>query len=243
MSADLTVQLEEVIVNAITGKVVQLHTAQPGVVLKYDSATQLADVQPALMRKYPDGRLVKLPPIANCPVWHPSTDTTSIHIPLKPGSSCMIVWAERSIDNWTSNGGVVDPQDTRMHHLSDAMVYPGGQSKGKLTVTDPDAIEIKNSTTLVQVKSDSVILKAGSAEIDLKPSGEVAIKGSTVNLGADAGASFVALADKVESRLSTLESFALSHEHPTAAPGPPSPATPPFVADMSVIAATKVKAT
>ncbi len=227
--SSFTPQLEEVLKNAIEQRLVQVHTSMPGVIAKYDPQKQVADVRPAIKRKYPSGEIVELPLLTNVPVAHPRAGKARIHLPLKEGDSVEICFSERSLENWNAKGGIVDPEDPRKHHLSDAYVKPClYPSKDPFTVTEPEAIEIVN----------------GTAEIFIKADGSVSIKGSSLLLGDHSLSEFVAIASKVKTEIEALRTWAASHTHPyvDSPVGPsvtsPSPSPPPAVNDVG---STKVK--
>jgi len=216
-------QIEELLKNAIEQRLVQLHTSMPGVIAKYDPQKQVADVRPAIKRKYPDGKVVELPLLTNVPVAHPRAGKARIHLPLKEGDSVEICFSERSIEQWNAKGGIVDPEDPRKHHLSDAYIKPCFYpSKDPFSVTEPNAIEIVNDT----------------AEIFIKPDGTVSIKGSSLLLGDHSLSEFVAIASKVKQEIEALRTWASSHTHPYvdtpvgAAVTSPPPSPPPMVNDM-----------
>lgn len=222
-------QLEEVLKSAIEQRLVQLHTSMPGVIAKYDPQKQVADVRPAIKRKYPNGEVIELPLLTNVPVAHPRAGKARIHLPLKEGDSVEICFSERSIENWNAKGGIVDPEDPRKHHLSDAYVKPClYPNKEPFSVTVPDAIEIVNDT----------------AEIFIKADGSVSIKASQLLLGDHSLSEFVAIASKVKQEIKALSDYVKTHTHPyvdspvgpsnTSAPASP----PPTVND---VASAKVK--
>lgn len=119
--------------------------------------------------------------MTNIPVAHPRAGKARIHLPLKEGDSVEICFSERSLENWNAKGGIIDPEDPRKHHLSDAYIKPCFYpSKDPFSVTDPEAIEIVND----------------SAEIFIKADGTVSIKGSSLLLGDHSLSEFVAIASE-----------------------------------------------
>jgi hypothetical protein len=66
---------------------------------------------------------------------------------VKPGDECLLVFLERSMDNWHQHGGVQEPSDHRMHDINDAVAYVGLRSQ-------PNVIS-GISTTGVQLRSDA----------------------------------------------------------------------------------------
>lgn len=216
-------QIEELIKNAIEQRLVQLHTSMPGVIAKYDPQKQVADVRPCLKRKYPSGEIVELPLLTNIPVAHPRAGKARIHLPLKEGDSVEICFSERSLENWNAKGGIVDPEDPRKHHLSDAYIKPCFYpNKDPFLVTEPEAIEIVND----------------AAEIFIKKDGTISIKGSSLLLGDHSLSEFVAIASKVKTEIEALRTWASSHTHPyvDSPVGPsvtsPPPSPPPMVNDV-----------
>ena len=215
MTADADPQ--EQIDTLVDGKTAEIHTVIPGIIEKFDPATCLADVRPALKRRFSvngeDGETVavkkELPVIPNVPVAFPRGGGFAITWPLKKGDPCLLLISERSIDSYIDSDGKapVDPDDSRTHDLSDAICYPGMTTK-----KSPAARA--HATHLV------IGLEDGTGELHIAPDGKF-------HLGTPTADKALALAEKVDGRLGDLEAFAATHMHPTAAPGPPSPGALP----------------
>ena len=147
-----TPSLEKVIQRAIDASIADVHTAIPGIVVEYDAATQKAKIQPAIKRKYLDGGLVSLPQLTNVPVVMPRAGKAIVHLLVKKDDVVLVVFSERSVDKWLSQGGVVDPLDARRHDLSDAFAIPGGYPfSDPATVSDPDALTVRNDQAEMKV--------------------------------------------------------------------------------------------
>lgn len=224
-----TPSFEQVIKQAIDLAVTELRVSLPGIVQRYDAQKQQADVQPVIMKKYTNGNVVKLPVITNVPVAHPRAGKTIIHVPIHVGDVVQLVFADRSLDRWLSEGGVVDPLEGRKHNLSDAVAYPGGYPfNDPVAIGDPDAVTIKNENAEVLVKAD----------------GTVSIKGNLINLGDHSLSKFVAIAELVKSEIDSFKSTFDSHTHPYVdTPIGPSVTSPPAVPSTPTgnIASSKVK--
>lgn len=144
---EITPTLTEVFNSALFAKIADLKVALPAKVVKYDEEKQAADVQPVLKKKYLDENetVVDMPVIYNVPVAHPRAGKAYIHMPLKKDHYVLLVFSDRSLDKWLSTGGNVDPDDTRLHHISDAIAYPGCYPFNEaITVNNTDDIIIKN---------------------------------------------------------------------------------------------------
>jgi len=126
--ADANTQQREVIDRALA----RINTCMPGVVQSFDTATQRAIVLPGVKLKiFLDNSLsyLDLPPIVNVPVVFPFAGGFGCTLPVKAGDACLLVFSQRSIDNWLQSGGVQPPETdipgARHHDLTDAIAIMG----------------------------------------------------------------------------------------------------------------------
>jgi hypothetical protein len=161
----ITPDLTEVLRKALENRLCDLHTMLPGRVEEYSPLTGRATVRPLLKRKYrSETAATSLPLIAEVPVYFPKANAAHLALPLKPGDEGMLVFCERSIDLWADQGGEVDPNDPRKHHLSDAVFLPG------LTST-PNTLRRKGS-------ANSAEMANGLAYVELFASGKIKLSNS-----------------------------------------------------------------
>lgn len=137
----------EVINRGLDRRLLSLRTSFPGIVLKYDAATQLADIQPCPIDRIEneDGTesAFRPPVIPNVPVSHPYGGGMFVHVPLAVGDEVWIVCTDRALDTWLDRGGEYTPEDMRSHSLKDAWAYPGAHSlKTPLQGVDANVITI-----------------------------------------------------------------------------------------------------
>lgn len=111
--------------NVITDRLRQMNIALPGEVQKYDAALRKADVLPTIKETFADGTELTLPVITSVPVIMPATSGTRITLPIAAGDTVLLIFSQRSLDLWLSQGGQTRAGDTRMHAMSDAMAIPG----------------------------------------------------------------------------------------------------------------------
>jgi len=163
--ADQRTNLEQVIQTAIDTALKETHTCLPALVTKVDG--QIINCQPTIQRKL-SGNLVNLPLLVNVPIRYLKTKTFSISIPIEIEDHVLVIFAERSIDNWLINGGIQNPFDIRKHHLSDAFAFP-------MMYPQIDQIPEFDNTNLV-IKQNS-----GDTQIILKKTGGIDIIGD-INL-------------------------------------------------------------
>jgi hypothetical protein len=164
-----TPTLAELLIQAIRGELLDIHTCLPAKIQKYDPGTQKADVIPLLKKKYKfDAEPTDLPIITNVPVQWPSANDGAafIHLPLKAGDIGWVVFAERSIDTWLAGEGAsVSPEDSRHHDLSDAMFMPGGLPfKKALSISSPDNMTLKNNNMTIEIDPSGKIKIEGSSQ-------------------------------------------------------------------------------
>ncbi len=124
-SEEATPTTAKVLNEAVRSGLVNTRICMPAQVISYNKDKQSVDVQPAFKKKYNSGDVVDLPQIFNVPVKFPRAGNAIIAMPLQKGDYVELSFADRSMDKWLTSGGVVDPDDFRMHHLSDAVAYPG----------------------------------------------------------------------------------------------------------------------
>jgi hypothetical protein len=149
----------------------QIHTAMPGVIVSYNAATMTAVVQPALqgMRTMMDGtrQPVTISPIQDVPVHFPGGGGHIFTFPVAAGDECLIIFSERSIDNWHQHGSVQQPSDWRMHDINDAFVMVGTRAQPAVPqAVDPNTVQMRSDDkmTLVQIdgKNKTITLYATS---------------------------------------------------------------------------------
>lgn len=158
-----TPTLAQVIKNAIDARLVDLHTSLPATIVTYDSSEQKASVQIDIKRTYITGEHVEIPVLMDLPVAWPRAGKAFLHMPLKAGDQCQVVFSERSLDEWKEQGGAVIPEAHRKHTLSDGWVIPGGYP-----FSDPSTVPDSTSVFLVNDKT----------EFKLTPGGKMSMTGN-----------------------------------------------------------------
>lgn len=157
----------------------------PGKIQSYDATNQKAVVIPQLHRKLADGRIERVPVLNDVPVIWPRSGGAFMTFPVSAGDGCLLVFCERSLDEWKANGGEVVPQDPRAHALSDAVAIMGfspfnGPSNGGSDVL------LQMGGSSVRLSGSKITLSASEVEIN----GNLAINGGSVehngvNIGDD----------------------------------------------------------
>jgi hypothetical protein len=161
------VTMSEAIRNAILYQLNNIHTALPGQIISYDYTTQKASIQPTLNKVWTNVSPTTMPVLVNVPIIFQESGGASLTMPINVGDSCLILFMERSIDEWLTHGGIVSPSDPRKFDLSDAVAIMGLQpfnasfpprsnntdmilnyAGSSITITSTGAIKINSSSTL-----------------------------------------------------------------------------------------------
>lgn len=117
--------ISEAIKNLVKGILSGVHTCMPAQVDSYDPAKQKATVKPLLKRAYADGKYTVFPSITDVPVIFPRSGKASLTLPVNAGDTVMLVFAERSMDQWLIKGGEAETKLESQFDLSDAVAIPG----------------------------------------------------------------------------------------------------------------------
>ncbi len=159
--------LDEIIMQAISTAMVDVHTSLPAKVTVIRD-TGYVDVQVMLKRKYTDGTLVDIPVIQNVPVMTPRGATWWFKPPLEVGDLGRVIFCERSIDAWKAGDGstTIDPKDPRTFDLSDAVFEPGLYPiSQKLPGNATDMVLHNDGATITLQKGGTFLIANDSNEL------------------------------------------------------------------------------
>jgi hypothetical protein len=189
-----TPNLAELISEALEIRLGDLHTCLPGRIESYDASKQEADVKPLIKRLLATAEgeelLEELPIIPDVPVQMPRGGGFFASFPLQQGDHVLLIFSERSIDNFQAGDGIdSDPDDFRMHSLADAVAIPGWYPERK---------------ALPETHAENLVLgKEGGAVIHIKP--------DEIDLYEENAADFVALAAAVKAEIKAVRDTLNSH--------------------------------
>lgn len=157
----------DIVKQAISSYLNSIHTCLPAKIIDYDFTLQKANVQPVLNKKFLNGDTPQMPVISNVPVVFPRGGGFNMSWPLNPGDTVLLVFSERSMDNWLQTGGIVTPLDPRKFDLSDAIAIPG-----LIPFSEPSGIQ----------DNESFMIRNGSARMKISPDGTYCFHGATEEL-------------------------------------------------------------
>ena len=181
-----TPRTSEIIRQGVQHWLEEAYVCRPGTVQAYDREAQTADVLPSLRwrRRTRDGEEVVEPRlIKSVPVAFPQGGGYAVTFPLTKGDPVLLVFSDRSIDEWTRDGpGVVDVRARGSHRQTDAIAIPGVRP-----AADPLADAAHASNLVIGLD--------GGTQIHVTPGGEIHLGGGTHG---------AARADRVETQLTAL---------------------------------------
>ena len=183
---DVNPTFHDVIRLAVDSRIAGIHTALPGRVEEYDHQAQKANVQPLIKKKYLDGKVESLPIINDVPIIWPRTTgvgkaSVSFTFPVRKDDLCLLVFAERALENWRTAGGEQEPGDPRKYDLTDAVAIMGlspfsQESKSEnnddvLLTYSGDGHERR-----VQISPDKLFIKFDDSTLDLTHTGDFRVR-------------------------------------------------------------------
>lgn len=123
---DFETQIVQLISNLVERKVLDLHTAIPGIVESFDPDKMCADVQIAIKRQFVDGSTEAVAVLPCVPVAMPGGSSFANYHPLEKGDIVQLIFNERALDNFKlGDGGILDPSESpRFHNYMDAVAIP-----------------------------------------------------------------------------------------------------------------------
>lgn len=149
--------IEDMISNGIAG----IHTACPATIVSFDAGTCVASVKPTMTYYKSDGTTLDYPVIIGVPVFMPKAGSSQITYPVKAGDSCLLVFAERSIDEWMGKGNS-DNHDPRRYDLTDAFCFVGMCPTQSISA---DNVEVINGGTKISLTPSNTINVVGNINV------------------------------------------------------------------------------
>lgn len=160
-----------------------MNCVKVGEITSFDGVKKTATIQVLFKRQYPDGTIASYPLLLDCPVFTLQGGGGAIQFPIAAGDQCIVLFSDRALDDWYTNGAQAVPSSKRMHDASDGIAIVGINSINRETPETPtDKVVISYQGTSLALDASGVIFSGtGGAEIDLE-SGIVTIRNMTTTL-------------------------------------------------------------
>lgn len=185
---------EQALPALIDRRMASMRVCLPGLILAFDPAAQTVTAQPSIKMKITvdSPEYMELPPILNVPLVIPYAQGKGLllTLPIQPGDECLLIFADRSIDNVAEHGGIqpsniVSEEATatpRAHHLTDAICIPGFISRPQaVPAYNTENIELRDRerTNYISLGPSGITITDGTATWTMS--------GGAVTLDAPAG--------------------------------------------------------
>lgn len=187
-NGDETPTLTDIIFSAIRTNQLELNTAMPGTIVSYDAATQTAVVQASFKISFFDKDPVSRAEIDDVRVVFPRSGQQGVVFPVNPGDSVLLLFSQRSLDDWLDEGGEIEVRDTRLHNINDAIALVGFSSVADKLDPAPasDRLEVRGEKVFVgdpNQSEDSTPPQTGVDVLSLLNKTLTAIQALTVPTG------------------------------------------------------------
>lgn len=149
----------------VKGMLAGVHTCMPGKIESYDHTKQKASVKPLLKRKYIDGSETSFPVISEVPVIFLRSGDASLTFPVSVGDPVLLLFSERTMDQWLSRGVESSSLVERQFSLNDAIAIPG------LIPFSSDSESSNNTDVELIFKGQKIVIK---------PNGDIEIGSSSL---------------------------------------------------------------
>jgi hypothetical protein len=165
-----------------------LRVAMPARIESYDFKTQKASVKIDMKELTGEGKEIDYPVVNAVPVMFPSSGGAALTMPVNRGDSCLLIFADRSIESWLAGGSGQKPTTIRSHALSDAIAIIG---LNQFTITS----KARNNTDVLLTYSDSELILKPNGVVDINSAKQLNVKtenitinckNSTINIGENA---------------------------------------------------------
>lgn len=163
--------IEDMISNGISA----VHTACPATIVSFDAGTCIASVKPIMTYYKTDGTTTDYPIIIGVPVFMPRAGAAQITYPVKEGDSCLLVFSERSLDEWMGKGNA-DSHDPRRYDLTDAFCFVGMCPTQSISA---DNVEVINGGTKISLTPGNTINIVGNINVQ----GTITCTGDVIGAG------------------------------------------------------------
>lgn len=132
-----------------------------GIIQSFNSSNQTATIQlvdKKVIAGYEGTKFKTISVLVDCPVYIHSGGGGWINQPITTGDECLVLFNDRNIDLWFSNGNIQPPENSRTHSLQDGLAIVGFHSQlKKLTNFDPTKYGINYKNAKIQVDTNGKV--------------------------------------------------------------------------------------
>lgn len=154
----------------------QLNCHAIGIVDSFNPQNQTVKATIAYKRKFStrqqDGKyrseLQDYPILIDCPCIILGGGDSGITFPIQSGDECLLLFNDRSIDEWFSSGQVGEVKSLRLHSMSDAIALVGLKSEANsLTDYETDKVKVFKGDTQITLGDKISVQNSSQSLVDL----------------------------------------------------------------------------
>ena len=148
-----------------------LRVATPAIIQKFDATKQTVAVKLAIMEKLLEkGKVVEQEAylIEDVPIVLPSAGGFTLTMPIQQGDECLVVFADRCIDDWWQSGGVGKRLTSRLHDPADAIAIIGIWSQPNVLSnysTSTPQLRSNDGQNYIEITSSNIHLAGSQAAL------------------------------------------------------------------------------
>ncbi len=136
----------------------RINCVRVGKIVSFDNTDQTATVQLVDKRVVINGdgsqTLLEYPLLLKCPVVINAGSNGGLRISIQPDDTCIVLFSDRDIDKWWTDGNIQAPATPRMHNLTDGFVMLGPRNDlNKITDYDNEATQLNYLDAIVRLKT------------------------------------------------------------------------------------------
>ena len=152
---------------AINYELNKVNTCIPAVIESYEYKKQKATVKPTVRIKLTSGNEMELPSITNVPVVFPKSGKASLVFPVDKGDHVLLVFSQRSIDEYINSGSISSTTTDRKFSLNDAFAIVGVLPFNETSqVSSGDKVELTYRNFKISIdKSGKIAIGKGAIEL------------------------------------------------------------------------------
>ena len=157
-----------------------IHVSMIGKIESYNPQTNRASITPVGSFTAPDWQELPYPAIHNVPIQYPCGNggKSGCTFPVKPGDTCIIIFADHQIENFLSGE---KSDDMRNHSMNDAYAIPTLFSASVPTLkSNPNDVCLFNNGSLVVLNSSSMTINLADGTSVSIGGGDLVVDGISV---------------------------------------------------------------
>ena len=157
-----------------------IHVSMIGKIESYNPQTNRASITPVGTMTCPNWQEIPYPTIHNVPIQYPCGNggKSGCTFPVKPGDTCIIIFADHQIENFLSGE---KSDDMRNHSMNDAYAIPTLFSASVPTLkSNPNDVCLFNNGSLVVLNSSSMTINLADGTSVSIGGGDLVVNGISV---------------------------------------------------------------